>query len=112
LKQFSFNLATRVLQDSSLDTFNPFLLSCHAIFPSAFRLQVGQVTPGYFPESWLLLVAIRHESSHGAQHFTRVEVFGSPNVHWVRGIIDVNDPQVFTFKREIVQKNLVNHGPQ
>jgi hypothetical protein len=46
------------------------------------------------------------------EHFTRVEVFGTPNVHWVRGIIDANDPQVFTFKPEIVQKNLVNHGPQ
>jgi hypothetical protein len=46
------------------------------------------------------------------EHFTRVEVFGSPNVHWVRGIVDLNDPQVFTFKPEIVQKNLVNHSPQ
>jgi len=46
------------------------------------------------------------------EHFTRVEVFGSPNVHWVRGIVDLNDPQVFTFKPEIVQKNLVNHGSQ
>jgi hypothetical protein len=46
------------------------------------------------------------------EHFTRVEVFGSPNVHWVRGIVDLNDPQVFTFKPEMVQKNLVNHGPR
>jgi hypothetical protein len=46
------------------------------------------------------------------EHFTRVEVFGSPNVHWVRGIVDLNEPQVFTFKPEIVQKNLVKHGPQ
>jgi len=46
------------------------------------------------------------------EHFTRVEVFGTPNVHWVRGIVDLNDPQVFTFKPEIVQKNLLNHGPQ
>jgi hypothetical protein len=46
------------------------------------------------------------------EHFTRVEVFGSPNVHWVRGIVDLNDPQVFTFKPEIVQKNLVNHSAQ
>ena len=46
------------------------------------------------------------------EHFMRVEVFGSPNVHWVRGIIDLNDPQVFTFKPEIVQKNLVNQSAQ
>lgn len=36
------------------------------------------------------------------EHFTRVEVFGSPNVHWVRAIIDPNDPALFTFKPEIV----------
>jgi len=46
------------------------------------------------------------------EHFTRAEVFGTPNVHWVQGIIDANDPQVFTFKPEIVQKNLVKHSPQ
>ena len=27
-------------------------------------------------------------------------------------IMATADPQVFTFKPEIVQKNLVNHGPQ
>lgn len=46
------------------------------------------------------------------EHFTRVETFGFPNVHWVRGIVDLNDPQVFTFKPGIVQKNLVKHGSQ
>ena len=46
------------------------------------------------------------------EHFTRLETFGSPNVHWVRVIVDPSDPQVFTFKPEIVQKNLVKHGSQ
>jgi len=46
------------------------------------------------------------------EHFTRVETFGSPNVHWVRVIVDPSDPQVFTFKPEIVRKNLVKHGAQ
>jgi hypothetical protein len=31
------------------------------------------------------------------QNFTRVEVFGSPDVAWVRGIVDPFDPNVFTF---------------
>ena len=44
------------------------------------------------------------------EHFTRVETFGSPNVYWVRVIVDPSDPQVFTFKPEIVRKNLVKHG--
>jgi hypothetical protein len=46
------------------------------------------------------------------EHFTRVETFGSPNVHWVRVIVDPSDPQVFTFKPEIVRKNLGKHGSQ
>jgi hypothetical protein len=46
------------------------------------------------------------------EHFTRVETFGSPNVHWMRAIVDPNDPQVFLFKPEIVKKNLVKHGAQ
>ena len=51
LQAISFDHATRVLQDSSRDISDGFLLSGHAIFPSAFRLQVGPVTLGYFPES-------------------------------------------------------------
>jgi hypothetical protein len=46
------------------------------------------------------------------EHFTRVETFGFPNVHWMRAIVHPNDPQVFLFKPEIVKKNLVKHGAQ
>jgi hypothetical protein len=31
-------------------------------------------------------------------NFTRVENFGSPDVHWVRGIVDPRDPELFSFK--------------
>ena len=31
------------------------------------------------------------------QNFTRVEVFGAPDVHWVRGVVDPFDPNLFTF---------------
>ena len=51
LQAISFDHVTRVLQDSSRDISDGFLLSSHAIFPSVFRLQVGPVTLGYFPES-------------------------------------------------------------
>jgi len=43
------------------------------------------------------------------ENFTRVETFGTPDVHWIRVIADSDDPSVFTFKPEIVMKNLVNH---
>ena len=45
------------------------------------------------------------------ENFTRVETFGTPDVHWVRVIADLNDPSIFTFKPEIVTKNVVDrHG--
>lgn len=44
------------------------------------------------------------------ESFTRVEVFGSPNIHWVRAIIDPGAPRVFSFQPELVRKNVVNHG--
>ena len=43
------------------------------------------------------------------ENFTRVETFGTPDVHWVRVIADLNDPNIFTFRPEIVEKNVVNH---
>lgn len=39
-------------------------------------------------------------------NFTRVETFGSPDVHWVRASVDTRDPEVFTSQPEIVEKNL------
>lgn len=44
------------------------------------------------------------------ENFTRVEVFGFPESHWLRVIVDPNDPNLFTFKQAIVKKNLVNHS--
>ena len=43
------------------------------------------------------------------EDFTRVEVFGSPYIHWVRAIVDPDNPQVFTFIPEIVPQNRVDH---
>ncbi len=37
--------------------------------------------------------------------FTRVETFGTPNLHWVRATIDPRDPEVFTFERQFVPGN-------
>jgi hypothetical protein len=43
------------------------------------------------------------------ENFTRVETFGEPDTHWVRITVDPSDPQVFTFRAEIVPENVVNH---
>jgi hypothetical protein len=34
--------------------------------------------------------------------FTRVENFGSPDVSWVRAIVDPRDPKLFSFKPELL----------
>jgi len=36
------------------------------------------------------------------QNFTRVEVFGSPDAHWVRVVVDPNDPNVFSFGMQTI----------
>lgn len=43
------------------------------------------------------------------ENFTRVETFGHPDTHWVRAKVDPADPQVFSFRQEIVKENLVDH---
>jgi hypothetical protein len=36
-------------------------------------------------------------------NFTRVENFGSPDLHWVRGTVDLGDPALFKFQPEILE---------
>jgi len=43
------------------------------------------------------------------ENFTRVETFGFPEAHWVRMIVDPEDPNVFTFKQGMVKKNAFKH---
>lgn len=43
------------------------------------------------------------------ENFTRVESFGHPYAHWVRGTVDPDDPNVFRFRQEIVKENLAEH---
>ncbi len=39
-------------------------------------------------------------------NFTRVETFGNPNSHWIKATIDKDDPSVFSFEEQIVEKNI------
>jgi hypothetical protein len=43
------------------------------------------------------------------ENFTRVETVGYPDTHWVRAIVDPGDPNVFSFRQQIVKENLVKH---
>jgi hypothetical protein len=52
---------------------------------------------------------ISSQSDRRIENFTRVETFGSPDVHWVRAIVDPTDSDLFRFEQEIVLENLVDH---
>lgn len=49
------------------------------------------------------------QSKRRIENFTRVETFGNPDVHWLRVTADPADPNVFTFRPQLVSGNLVNH---
>jgi hypothetical protein len=49
------------------------------------------------------------KSRRSIENFTRVETIGYPDTHWVRAIVDPNDPNVFSFRQEIVRENQVKH---
>ena len=38
-------------------------------------------------------------------NLTRVQTFGSPNIHWIRVTVDASSPEVFTFHPMIVTAN-------
>lgn len=43
------------------------------------------------------------------ENFTRVETIGYPDTHWIRVTINPEDPNVFSFRQEIVKENLAKH---
>jgi hypothetical protein len=43
------------------------------------------------------------------ENFTRVETFGFPDTHWVRAVVNAADPNVFSFRQEIVKANRLGH---
>ena len=49
-------------------------------------------------------------SRRSIENFTRLATFGHPDAHWVRASVDPRNPQVFSFRQEIVKANLVHHG--
>ena len=48
------------------------------------------------------------KSQRRLENFTRVETFGTDDVHWVRVTVDPSDPNIFTFRQMIVTANKVN----
>ena len=50
-------------------------------------------------------------SGKRVEHFTRLEGFGSPDIHWLEVEVDTGRPQVFTARQRLVESNLADHGP-
>ncbi|WP_199908113.1 hypothetical protein [Celeribacter baekdonensis] len=50
-------------------------------------------------------------ASHMLANFTRVQTFGSPNVHWVKVDVDATTRDVFTFRPMIVAANAMKSLP-
>jgi hypothetical protein len=48
---------------------------------------------------------VDRKSGRFLDHFTRLEVFGDPDSHWVRVMVDAKDPQLFTIRPEIIPEN-------
>ena len=46
-----------------------------------------------------------YNGDHLVEHFTRVETFGDPNVHWVRVVVNPQANQLFEFHQEIIPEN-------
>ena len=47
---------------------------------------------------------VRTADTRLIENFTRVETFGSPDVHWIRVIVDLTDPGIFFFRPEIIAR--------
>ena len=46
-----------------------------------------------------------YDGNNVVEHFTRVEVFGHPNVHWVRVVVNPDSNEVFEFHQELIEEN-------
>lgn len=59
----------------------------------------------YFRVDKPLMAPTAQGPSRRLAEFTRVETFGSADVHWVEVSVDPRDPNVFGFEQRIVQSN-------
>jgi len=48
-------------------------------------------------------------SGRRVEYFTRVETFGTPDVHWIRATVDYDKPGLFLFEPMIVRDNIIEH---
>ncbi len=49
------------------------------------------------------------KSGRRIENFTRVETFGTPDVHWILATVDNKNPNLFIFEQRIVKENIIEH---
>ncbi|MBT4484106.1 MAG: hypothetical protein HOC71_10575 [Candidatus Latescibacteria bacterium] len=50
------------------------------------------------------------KSKRRIENFTRVETFGTPDVHWLLVTVDYDNPNLFIFEPRIVRENIIDHS--
>ena len=43
------------------------------------------------------------------ENFTRLEVFGDEDIHWVRVKVNLKDPNIFSIRQELIPENFEKH---
>jgi len=85
-----------------------------------FRAVLEEETIAFGPKPVILVHGDSHyfridkpmkgaKSKRRVEHFTRVETFGTPDVHWLLARVDYDNPSLFIFEQRIVQENLIDH---
>lgn len=94
--------------DKNRTGYNDFITTLEAE-TKAFGKQVVLVhgDTHYFRIDKPLPTWIGDKKGPRMENFTRVETFGSPDVHWVSASVDPTDPNLFQFKPMIIDKNRV-----
>ena len=50
------------------------------------------------------------KSKRRIENFTRVETFGTPDVHWLLATVDNSNPNMFIFEPRIIKDNVIDHS--
>ena len=50
------------------------------------------------------------KSRRRLENFTRVETFGTPDIHWLIATVDYANPNLFIFEPRIVKDNVIKHS--
>lgn len=50
------------------------------------------------------------KSRRRLENFTRVETFGSPDVHWLLATVDYANPNLFLFEPRVIKDNVIDHS--